>query len=290
MSSEPLTFRIDKEGDFDGVTPMTLTRGDFQVTGQRYFIKSLGGAAGQIPGDFFGLFTDLTPKLVGIASSSWNPMSVARVVSKEDPDVFREEVDLTPRMTHVAMFPGDRLAIYTRDGSRVCIQLVVTELAESEHVNLALQTPPEAYWRRFRIIRGDGGGFNHQPLNATWEPDWTWDTPTNMLIANEAVNGVIPARDLCMYPRFQGCYVSVRYSGIGAGNGELYIVDGHLREANQAQADIKNAAWSKSFFVSHDDLIGLFTPPPAGGTVVCDLELVRVQPGDRLRGRYERGL
>jgi hypothetical protein len=289
MGSEPITFRLHKEGDFDGVTLMQLTRGDFTTQGGRLYAKNLTGPAGQINADFFGVFSDLTPKLVGIASSSWNPQSVARVISKDDPDVFREEVDLTPRMVHIAMYPGDRLAIHTQDGTRISIQLVVTELAESEHVELALRTPPEAQWRRFRLIRSGAGGFSHTPLANTYSPPFAWDPLLNMLVSATVGDGPIPARELCMYPKFQGCYFSVRYSGIAA-PASLYVVDGHLREPIALQTDLDNGRWSKVQFLSHDDLVGLSSPAPGGGTVVCDLELVRVQPGDRLRGRYEQGL
>ncbi|MEZ4453090.1 MAG: hypothetical protein R3B09_26755 [Nannocystaceae bacterium] len=290
MASEPLYFRMMKEGDFDGLTLIDKRRQDFIAQAGRVYSINLSGAAGQIAGDFFGFFTDNTPKSVSIAGPSWNPQSVARVISKDDPDVFREEIDLTPQMVHVPMYPGDRLGIVTRDGSRTCVQIVVTDLSESEHVALALQSKPSVFSRRLRIVRSDGSGFSHLPLTSTFDPDFTWDVTTNMLITSAISAGVIPARSLCHYPRFQGCYISVRYSGIGAGDAALYIVDGHLREAWEAQATLKNGEWSKPQFVSHDDYIGLSSPAPAGGTVVCDLELVRVEPGDRLRGRYERGL
>jgi hypothetical protein len=287
VASEPLKIRLYSEGDFNGLTPMDYARADFQVRGQRFFEKvDIVGPVGQISGDFFGLFADTTPKMVGVASSSWNPMSVARVIPKDNPDVFREEIDLTPRMAYVAMYPGDKLGIVTRDGGRVTVELVVTELGEGEHVALSLRSPPEPQWRRFRIIRHDAGGFTHTPLGNAWIPNFTWDPIENMLVTSTVGNGPIPARSLCMYPKFQGCYIAVRYSGIGNDDARLYIVDGHLREAGVVQSDLKNVIWSKVQFVSHDDLVGLWTPAPAGGTVVCDIELVRVQPGDRLRGRY----
>src|SRR5690606_34043232 len=171
-----------------------------------------------------------------------------------------------------------------------CVQIVVSDLSEGEHVAMALQSRPSVFSRRLRIVRGDGQGFSHLPLAATFEPVFAWDVNKNMLITSTIVPGVIPARELCHYPRFQGCFISARYSGIGAGDAALCIVDGHLREAWEAQATLKNGEWSKPQFVSHDDHIGPFSPAPAGGTVVCDLELVRVEPGDRLRGRFERAL
>jgi hypothetical protein len=289
MASEPITFWLHKEGDFNGQTPIELDRSKFAIEGGRVYRAHLTGPAGQISADFFGVFSDLTPKLCGIASSSYNPQSVARIIPKDDPDVFREEVDLTPQMVHVAIYPGDRLAIYTQDGGRVCIQMVVTELAESEHVSLALRTPPVPQWRRFRLIRSGSGGFSHLPLVNSYSPPFAWSPGLSMLVTSTLGDGPIPARDLCMYPTFQGCYVSVRYAGINA-DAQLHIVDGHLRDSAALQTDIKPMRWSKVFFVSHDDLLGLWSPAPVVDTVVCDIELVRVQPGDRLRGRYANDL
>jgi hypothetical protein len=108
MASEPITFWLHKEGDFNGQTPIELDRSKFAIEGGRVYRAHLTGPAGQISADFFGVFSDLTPKLCGIASSSYNPQSVARIIPKDDPDVFREEVDLTPQMVHVVMYPGDR--------------------------------------------------------------------------------------------------------------------------------------------------------------------------------------
>lgn len=287
--AEPLMFRLIKEGDFDGLTLINKQRQDFIATAGRVFSIELSGAAGQISGDFFGFFTDNTPKSVAISGMTWNPQSIVRVITKDDPDLFREEIDLTPQMAHVVMFPGDRLGIVTKEG-RTCVQIMVSDLSESEHVAMALRSGPSVFSRRFRLVRSDGQGFNHLPLAQTFQPVFAWNSTQNMLVATTVENGVIPAHELRLYPRFQGCYVSVRYSGIGAGDGALYIVDGYQREAWEAQANIKNCEWSKPQFVSHDDHIGLFSPAPAGGTVVCDLELVRVEPGDRLRGRFERTL
>jgi hypothetical protein len=35
--AEPFFIELNKDGDFDGVTPMTQTRDDFTVSGQRYY-------------------------------------------------------------------------------------------------------------------------------------------------------------------------------------------------------------------------------------------------------------
>ncbi|MBK8262846.1 MAG: hypothetical protein IPK80_16110 [Nannocystis sp.] len=289
MGSEPITFRLRKEGDFDGLTKMQQRRSNFQIVTGRVYELDLTGPAGQIDGESSAFFPDVTPKLIGVASSNWNPQNVARMLAKDNPDIFREEVDLTPHMAYLVMYPGDTLAIRTQDGGRVCVQIVVTELAESEHVSLALGTPPEPQWRRFRLIRDLSGGFSHLPLNNTYSPPFHWDPGLSMLVTNAIGDGPIPARDLCMYPTFQGCYVSVRYAGINA-DAQLHIVDGVLRDSAPLQTDIKPMRWSKVHFVSHDDLLGLWSPAPVGSAVVCDIELVRVQPGDRLSGRYANDL
>ena len=292
MASEPIAFRIDNTVDWDGVTPVGLQRGDFRVFDQRYYVGALEAPAGTISADFFGVFSPLTPKLVGVASSSSNPLSALRVVSGDDPDVFRREVELSPRMVHVPVFAGDRLAIVTRDGGSNSLELVVTELSDQDHVQLASAASTEVAGRRVRLIRTGGSGFHHLPLSETWRPALSWDASRGTLIGYEVVNGVIPARDLCMSPGAEGCLLSVRYSGIGNGVGRLFVVDGHLREATEVQGALKSGEWSKVALVGRDDFVGLSSPGPAGDvkTVVCDLEVVRVAPGERLRERYSRGL
>jgi len=290
MASEPIAFRIENTVDWDGVTPVSLQRGDFDVVDQRYYVGSLEAPAGTITADFFGVFSALSPKLVGIASSSTNPMSVLRVLSSGEPDVFREEIELSPRMVHVPVFAGDRLAIVTHESGSTSLELVVTELSDRDHVQLASVTSSKGHsGRRIRIIRTGGSGFDHVPTTETWQPALSWDASRGTLIAYEVVNGVIPARDLCMSPRAEGCYVSVRYSGIGDGAGRLFVVDGHLREAKEVQDGLKSGEWSKVTFLARDDLLGLSSPGD-GDSVVCDLEVVRVSPGERLRERYARGL
>jgi len=292
MASEPIAFRIDNTVDWDGVTPVELKREDFRVFDQRYYIGALEAPAGTLTADFFGVFSALTPKLVGVASSSSNPLSVLRVISGDGPDVFREEVELSPQMVHVPVFAGDRLAIVTHEAGSTSLEFVVTELSDRDHVQLANTAAKSAGGRRVRIIRTGGSGFNQVPTSETWQPALSWDASRGVLVGYEVVNGVIPARDLCMSPGAEGCLVSVRYSGIGNGVGRLFVVDGHLREALEVQDGLKSGEWSKVAFVGRDDFIGLSSPGPVGDgdAVVCDLELVRVAPGERLGQRYARGL
>jgi len=289
MASEPIAFRIDNAVDWDGVTPVELKREDFRVFDQRYYIGALEAPAGTFTADFFGVFSALTPKLVGVASSSSNPLSVLRVISGDGPDVFREEVELSPRMVHVQVFAGDRLAIVTHEAGSTSLEFVVTELSDRDHVQLANTAAKSAGGRRVRIIRTGGTGFNHVPTSETWQPALSWDASRGVLIGYEVVNGVIPARDLCMSPGAEGCFVSVRYSGIG-GAGRLFVVDGHLREPTEVQDGLKSGEWSKVVFVGRDEFVGLSSPGPVDDVVVCDLEVIRVAPGERLRQRYARGL
>jgi len=289
MASEPIAFRIDSMVDWDGVSPVGLQRSDFKVYDQRYYVGLIEAPAGTFTADFFGVFSALTPKLVGVASSSSNPMSVLRVVSAEDPDVFRDEVELSPRMVHVPVFPGDRLSVVTHEGGGSSLEFVVTELSDREHIELATVAAPRPVGRRIRIIRTGGSGFTHEPTTETWKPAMMWDASLGTLVAHEVVNGVIPARDLCMSPRAEGCYVSVRFSGLGVGEGQLLVADGHLREASMVQGGLKNGEWSKVAFLGRDDLLGLSSSVPQGAAVVCDIEVARVAPGERLRERYARG-
>ena len=140
------------------------------------------------------------------------------------PEPFREEVQLTPEMTHVVLFPGDRLAIRTDGEGRPTIQ----------------------------------------------------------------VSGRIPARHFCTYPKHQGCFVSVRVAGTG-GTSKIHLVEPYLSDSRIVQGGLPDMEWSKVIYLSHDDKIAFETPPPENDVVVIDLEVVRVEPGDRLRGRYDRG-
>ena len=50
---------------------------------------------------------------------------------------------------------------------------------------------------------------------------------------------------------------------------------------------VANAAWSRVSYAAHDDLIALSaTTAVVGGALIADIEIVRVEPGDRLRGRF----
>ena len=287
--AEPIVIELNKATDFDGTSPIALTRDDFTVSGQRYYKASVSGPGGLIAGDLFGLFQGASPKLVGLASSSFNPQSVARVISSGAMGMMREEIDLTPSVQHVLVFPGDKLAIRTSDGGRVQVVLVVNELNEGENVQYALGHGTYTQWRRFRILRETGVPF--MPTGAEWRPTFVFDPISNILMSSDDGVGPIPASDLSLYPRHQGVFISVRYSGNGAVAGKLHLVDGATRQSRAVQTDLTTVLWSKVQFVSHDDFIALeASPDVVGARLAVDIEVVRVQPGDRLRGRYERDL
>ena len=80
-------------------------------------------------------------------------------------------------------------------------------------------------------------------LGAGWQPAFTYDPSNGILTATDDGKGVIPATSLCLYPRWQGCYVSIRYAGSNA-DGKLLMVDNLTRKswvADTAMADVK---WS----------------------------------------------
>jgi hypothetical protein len=291
MAAEPHKFILTKDGEFDGQTLMDFERGAFQAVSTRIYSIDFTGNGGVINADFFGVFSDLTPKIVGVSGGTWNPYSTARVVTQGTPEPFRQEVQLTPEMTHVVMYPGDSLAITTHGEGRPTVQLVVNELSESEHVTQALTSHPTAIAHRYRIINTSGAGFLPDPGGVIFEPAFAWSATDNIMkVVVNGASGPIPASYLCPYPNFQGCYVSVRYAKMASDDGKVHLVEGQLRDSIVIQESLRNVEWSKVFFVSHDDHISLETPGPDGNAVIADLELVRVRPGDRLCGRYARGL
>ncbi len=293
MSAEPFKITMTKEGDFDGLTPMEFERSSFSVQGQKIYSRTIEGPAGLIDEDFFGLLSGASAKVVGIAGSTWNPMSVARVLTSGSGEPFRQEVQLTPEMTHVVLFPGDKLAIRTAGEGRPIVHLVINDLSESEHVSMALQRDLGPHATRFRLIKDDNTGFSPNLGGSDQEPNFTWDPASNIMEARVQTSGKIPARLFCTYPKHQGCFASVRVAGGNSpGASEIYLVEAQRNGAIVAEGSLPDMQWSKVLYLSHDDKIAFGTQTPAGGIpeVVIDIELVRVEPGDRLRGRYAQGL
>ena len=289
--TEPLYIELNKDGDFDGVSPMPQSRDDFTVSGQRYYKTNVSGPAGVIDSTLFGLFSDASPKLVGFAGSSFNPQSIARVLASDPLNSIREEIQLTPYVQHVLVFPGDRIALLTQEGGRAQVVLIVNELNEGDNVQYALGHETFAQVRRLRFIRETGVPFAPNPTGVPWAPNFVFNPSSGLLVTNENNIGPIPTSQLSLYPRHQGVYLTVRYAGNGAVGGKLHLIDTETREAREVESALTKVLWSRVLFVSHDDMIGLEAAPAvAGARLVADIEIVRVFPGDRLRGRYEGGL
>lgn len=287
---EPVTIILKNNQNFDGTTLLSLRRDDFEVTENgRVLHKEIDGPAGLIGGDFFGLFSGGSAKLVGIAHSTANPKSTAQIVRLGPLPFVRAQFDLTPRLQYFVMLPGDYLAVDTKEFGWVLLTLVVNELGEKDHVQLAAAQATEPMWRRLRIIR-------RMPCVADvtavpWRPTFTWDTGTNMLVAMDDGTGPIPVADLNLMPRSWSSFITVRYSNMEVGVGKLFLVEPTTRSKRELESGLTTVEWSKVHFVSHDDMLALECGGPSPNQVlVVDFEVVRVQPGDRLSRRYGNGL
>lgn len=288
MSKESIILELNTETDWDGASPTTLSRDDAVVTGQRYYKFNVTGPHGVIAPDLGGLFSPVSAKLIGIAYSSWNPESKARVIASDPTGSFRQEITLKPAIQHVMLYPGDGLAFLTKDGGRGQVVLSVNEMNEADSVQWGLQHESYVMPTRFRIIRDTGTAFASN-LPTTWIPSFTYDADTGILTTRDNGTGTIPAHALSLYPRFQGCYITVRYAGHN-NDGKLHMVDNLTRKAWVAESAMSDVRWSKVQFVSHDDGIALeATPAVVGQIMVCDLEVAAVHPGNRLAGRFAEG-
>lgn len=285
---EAITIRLKSAVALDGVTPINKTREDAVITQQRLYEFSIAGPAGLVGADIFGLFSPVGMKLVGVAASTWNMENKVRVISPDPLSAFRQEITLKPDIQFVAMYPGDKLALYTED-ERLEITLVVNDMSEGDAALWGLAHEPYAMPARFRIVRGTGVLF--APNTATiWQPAFHYDPATGLMIAQEDGTGMIPSSSLCLYPRWQGCYVTIRYAG-SSGTGRFHIVDNTTRKSWIAESGITDVRWSKVQYIGADDGIALEAAPAVPGQpMVCDIELSRVLPSNRLVGRYERGL
>jgi len=293
MSAEPYKITLSKEGNFDGTTPMEFERSSFAVQDQKIYSRSIEGPAGLIGADFFGLLSKSSAKVVGISGSTWNPASVARVLTTGAPEPFRQEVQLTPEMTHVVLFPGDQLGIVTSGEGRPIVHLVINDLSESEHVAMALRRDLGPHATRYRLIKDDNTGFSPGVTGSDQTPPFEWDPSSNIMVARIQTSGRIPMGHFGHYPKHQGCFASFRVSGGNSpGASEICVIEPQRNGYAIVQSGLPDMEWSKVVYLSHDDKIGFQTQSPAGGVpeVVIDIDLVRVEPGDRLRGRYDRGL
>lgn len=285
---EPRQVLLHKAGNYNGTSPIALVRDrDLVATGLVY-VATVNGPAGIVPADFWGIFSAERPKLVGVAFSSSNPLSIARVVSVTGR--VREEINLRPDFQYVTMHGQDQLAIVTHEGSPAQIpstelHLEVNEVNEADHTAWALAHPPRRIHTRFKLARRTP--FVKQLIGAPFIPTFIWDPVAYMFVSTDTADGPIPISVLSPFSRGYGTLVSLRYSNSN-NDGRIVTVESITRAEYELQSAIPNGRWSRVFYASHDDMICLAATPFAGNpNLVCDIETVAVEPADRLRGRYE---
>lgn len=276
--SEPI--QINLTSIFDGTTEFTLTREDLSVSERRVYTGASAGPAGVIGANFFGLFASSGPKLVGVSFGSDNPLNVMQVRTASGG--VREQYTLRQQVQYVLMNAGDKLAILAPH-ERGPLSLVINELGEADQLRWAVANPPVQEHVRLRIVRN--GNFVGDPTAAPWMPAFTWDGSRAVLSVNDDTNnGPIPIANI-LHPRRYGALIAVRYSGT-TNDGRLQIVENTTRRAWIAQSSMADVRWSWVQYVAHDDMITLHATSAAGGPIVADIEVVRVEPGDRLRDRF----
>ncbi|MCA9718081.1 MAG: hypothetical protein KC468_25645, partial [Myxococcales bacterium] len=233
--AEPIVIELRATGPaFDGASAIPITRDDFKVTNQRLYQADIP-SGGVIPADFFGLLNAAQVKLVAVASRQFNPKSVARVTSADaSPDLYREEIDLSPRFQSVFMSSNDVLRIRMvppnpATGDRNIVTLVVNAMSENEALEYARnRLRPDNAHRRFRIIRTDNSAFAATP-NAHINPNFTYLDTTKTFEVETTTQGYISLRDLTN-PGADGVYAWVRFTGIAGGTGEVLQVDARTEE------------------------------------------------------------
>jgi len=290
MASEPHTYIIESDQDFNGTTPLTATARDFQTAraNGRVHRIHLEQAVGLIQNNIFNMFSEESVKRVGISSRFNNPLSVARVVSDSDTDRFRREIDLTPEVQYVTLYPGDQLVVKTMDGGRTSITLVVNEMGEADHIAYANAKPRSLHWRRFRIVRNSPLGFQTGFGQEAWRPEFSFDRDTNLVIANEVAKGPIPVDSFCTFPRFAGCLVMARFANV-SDEASLHIME-PVAKSHRRVDKVPNMQWTKTAWVSHDDHIALRSDAPISDDItICDLAIARINAELALQGRYDRG-
>ncbi|MEZ4454853.1 MAG: hypothetical protein R3B09_35715 [Nannocystaceae bacterium] len=289
MSKESIVLELNTETNWDGISPTLLSRNAAIVTGQRRYSFTIDGAHGVIEADLGGLFASTTAKTVGVAFGTWNPANKGRVLGPAPDNAVREEFTLKPTFQFVSLQPGDRLAFKTVGDPRGQLVLSVNEQNEGDAMTWGMGHEPFELPPRFRLIRTTGAAFAPSLTN-TWQPTFVYDPSTNLMVATDDGTGAIPASSLCLYPSFQGCYITIRYAG-SSGDGKLHVVDSMTRKSWVAQSNLVDVEWSKVQYVSHDDSIALeATPAVVGELMVADIEVSKVAPGCRLCGRYAGGI
>ncbi|MBZ5709654.1 hypothetical protein [Nannocystis pusilla] len=282
--SEPILIRLNSDTDFDGATQVALRRSDLTNDAPRHYTGRVAGAGVVMP-DFFDLFSPEAVKMVGVASSHNNPHSVLRVI--DEGGRTREQVSLTTGFQYVLLHARDRLALHTRNGGPTVVELSINEASEAEHFRWAVSRSPGLSPTRLRIVRRSA--FVPTFTGAPWMPSFAWDDGAGLLsVADDVGTGPIPLSAICPFPRHFGAFLSVRFAG-SANDGRVYVVDALTRSHSAPVVVLPDVTWSRVQYVSHDDHIVLEATASAS-VLLCDIELVRVAPGDRLRGRYAHEL
>ena len=284
--AEPYIIIITSEADFDGSTLMTQTVNDFAREGRSLSI-TVPGAVGVIPSTFFGLFSGTAPKLVGVATDTWNPLNTAQVQTLGVVDAPRQIATLRPQIQHLNVFGNDTIAVRTRNGGRSSLYLSVNALSESEHVDLALRQPATPVIRRFRIRRPSQSKWTAAANMAPLAPVWSYESSIGILAANIDTNGPLPVSALCLAPDIRGCYVRVRVSG-SAANNLVYVLDGEQRRVVAAESGLVEMEWSKVIYLAADDHLMFATDDPVVSLQVhVEIEVVSINPRDPFVGRYD---
>lgn len=190
------------------------------------------------------------------------------------------------------MNPGDRLSVLTNEALPtgpvpVQLTLAVNEVSEAQHGwNGRSPYPPAVHQHtRLRIIRR--GDFVPEVNAVPVGPDVLLE-PGEQRPGGDRQHESGADPDLRAEPvvRMYGTLFSVRYSNSN-NDGKLVVVESRSHAFYESHTNIRNAAWSRVAYAAHDDLIALSaTTGVVGGDSIVDIELVRVEPGDRLRGRF----
>lgn len=286
MSREPIVIELTNAAQFDGTTPITLTRDNLTVAGQRYYTGSLT-TGGVIDGDFFGLFQREAVKLVGVSGLFHNGRSTVQVVTSYAGGRVRTEVDLRPDLQYVLVYPGDQLKVVTAEPSTTrALSLVVNELNEQNHLAYAMTIPEVAERRRFRIYRAAGESF--VASSTSWSPVFSYLPAKGVLYSTSTQNGSIPASVLSLRGVEENIYVRVRFAGIKEGTGQIVMVDRSTGDVQVLQAALNSVEWSDTFELGYFDHIGFNAEnPDVGGPIGLDIDVVHVLPGDHLARRHD---
>jgi len=277
--SEPTIIELTHTGavGFDGTSPIELTRDDFTIKNQRFYSATIE-AGGVVPADFWGLFTESDVKVVAIACETLSPASLARVGAKGGaPDVYREEIDLTPAFQSVYTSATDVIRLLVPipsadSGERSVVTLIVNALNEEQAAEFARTRGPEGRHSRYRVLRTDAVGFSLAP-NIALQPQFDYLASTQTMVATTNSQGFIAVSEIAR-PGADGVYVWVRYTGIGGGTGDVYLIDARTGEEYQVATGLVRSQWSAPFWISRDDRIGFRSSnPPVGFEVAVEVSV-----------------